>query len=80
MYQNKLYEEIPDTKVLYCVLTGLSYREIGVKFYGFKTGKFVYQVRKIMKQFNLANRRHLAYFAVKNDLIDRKILMRYLNA
>lgn len=80
MYRNKLYEEIPDTKVLYCVLTGLSYREIGVKFYGFKTGKFVYQVRKLMKQFHLANRRHLTYFAVNNDLIDQKILKRYLNA
>ena len=75
-----IYDEIPDMKVVYCILTGLSYRQIGIKFYGFHTGKFIYQVRKLLKHFNLANRRHLAYFAVKNELIDPQILARYINA
>ena len=84
MFLNKesklIYEQIPDMKVIYCVLTGLSYREIGVKFYGFNTNKFIYQVRKLMKMLHLANRRHLAYFAVKNNLIDPQTLTRYINA
>lgn len=29
----ELYEEIPDIKVYYYLLTGLSYREIGIRFY-----------------------------------------------
>ena len=79
-YSQLIYDEITDTRVIYCVLTGLSYREIGIKFYGFRTGKFIYQVRKLLKHFNLANRRHLAYFTVKNNLIDPQILARYINA
>lgn len=75
-----IYEQIPDMKVIYCVLTGLSYREIGVKFYGYRTNKFIYQIRKLLKHFHLANRRHLAYFAVKNNLIDPQILARYIDA
>ncbi len=33
-----------------------------------------------MKRFNLANRRHLAYFAVKNHLIDVEKLKDLQNA
>ena len=84
MYLNKqaqiIYDEIPDMKVIYCLLTGLSYRQIGVKFYHYNTGKFIYKVRKLLKQFKLANRRHLSYFVVKNELIDSNILERYINA
>lgn len=78
--QEKIYNEIPDIKVIYCIMTGLSYRKIGVKFYGYRTGKFVYQVRKLLKQFNLLNRRQLAYFAVKNNLVNYDKLKEYINA
>lgn len=78
--QEKLvYDEIPDLKIFYYLLTGLSYREIGIKFYYHNTNKFIYQVRKLMKQFNIANRRHLVYFAIKNHLIDIKQLNNYKN-
>lgn len=76
----ELYEEIPDIKVIYYLLTGLSYREIGSRFYYHNTNKFIYQVRKLMKRFHIANRRHLAYFAVKNHLIDVERLKDLLNA
>lgn len=84
MYYDKktqeLYEQIPDMKVIYCLLTGLSYREIGMKFYYHDTNKFVYKVRQLLKIFNLANRRQLVYFAVKNNLIDPNKLEEYQNA
>ena len=76
----ELYEEIPDIKVVYYLLTGLSYREIGIRFYYHNTNKFIYRVRKLMKKFHLANRRHLAYFAVKNHLIDVEKLKDSQNA
>lgn len=75
-----LYEQIPDIKVIYYLLTGLSYREIGIRFYCYNTNKFIYQVRKLMKKFNLMNRKHLVYFAVKNHLIDLEKLKEYQNA
>ena len=75
-----LYEQIPDMKVIYCLLTGLSYREIGIKFYYHNTYKFVYKVRQLLNMFNLANRRQLAYFAVKNNLINAEILKEFLDA
>ena len=75
-----LYEEIPDIKVIYYLLTGLSYREIGIRFYYHNTNKVIYQVRKLMKRFHIANRRHLAYFAVKNHLIDIERLKDLQNA
>ena len=77
--QEKLvYDEIPDLKIFYYLLTGLSYREIGIKFYYHNTNKFIYQVRKLMKQFNIANRRHLVYFAIKNNLIKKEKIIEYL--
>ncbi len=77
--QEKLvYDEIPDLKIFYYLLTGLSYREIGIKFYYHNTNKFIYQVRKLMKQFNIANRRHLVYFAIKNNLINKEKIIEYL--
>lgn len=79
-YKQKIYDEIPDIKVIYYILTGLTYRQIGIKFYSFNTNKFIYQVRKLLKQFNLSNRSQLAYFAVKNDLINAEILEEYINA
>ncbi len=66
-----LYEQIPDIKVIYYLLTGLSYREIGIRFYCYKTNKFIYQVRKLIKKFNLISRRLLVYFALKNHLIEK---------
>ncbi len=76
----KIYEQIPDIKIIYYLLTGLSYSEIGSKFYSYDTNKFIYQVRKLMKQFNVANRRHLAYFAVENKIVDFEKLKIYKNA
>ena len=65
---SKFYD-IQESKELYCLLTGLSYTQIGIKFYLSNTNKFVYRIRKLMKRFNLCNRRQLAYFAVINHLI-----------
>lgn len=62
-------QTIKESKELYYLLTGMSYTKIGIKFYGRNTNKFIYKIRKLMKIFNLANRRQLAYFAVKNHLV-----------
>ena len=74
------FYEIQDNPIFYYLLTGLSYREIGIRFYYHNTNKFIYRVRKLMKKFNLVNRRHLAYFAVKNHLIDAEKLKDLQNA
>lgn len=66
---NSIFYAIQEDKVFYYLLTGLSYPKIGILFYARNTNKFVYRVRKLMKQFNLVNRRQLAYFAVKNHLV-----------
>lgn len=71
MLRNGLY--------LYNILLGFSYREIGIRFYCHNTNKVVYRVRKLMKRFNLANRRHLAYLAVKNHLVNVERLKEYQN-
>ena len=60
---------IQESRELYYLLTGLSYTKIGIKFYGHNTNKFIYRIRKLMKKFNLTNRRQLAYFAVTNHLV-----------
>ena len=73
------FYEIQDNPIFYYLLTGLSYREIGIRFYYHNTNKFIYRVRKLMKKFHLANRRHLAYFAVKNHLINTQKLEEYIN-
>ena len=78
--EENVIEVIPDIKVIYYLLTGLSYREIGIRFYHHNTNKFIYRVRKLMKKFHLVNRRHLAYFAVKNHLIDVEKLKDLQNA
>ena len=67
--ENNKFYEVQESKELYYLLTGLSYTKIGIKFYGYNTNKFVYKIHKIMKKFNLQNRRQLAYFAIKNHLI-----------
>ena len=82
MYYNDLdsiFYNIQEEKVFYCLLTGLSYYQIGIQFYGRNTNKFIYQVRKLMKQFSLANRRQLAYFAVKKHLVTPEKIGAYLN-
>ena len=63
------FYEIQESRELYYLLTGLSYTKIGIEFYGREKYKFVYRIRKLMKQFNLTNRRQLAYFAVTNHLV-----------
>ena len=74
------FYEIQGSPIFYYLLMGLSYREIGIRFYYHNTNKFIYQVRKLMKRFHIANRRHLAYFAVKNHLIDIERLKDLQNA
>lgn len=61
--------EIQEDNVFYFLLTGLSYQEIANEFYYRNIHKFVYKVRKLMKELNLQNRRQLVYFAVKNHLV-----------
>lgn len=75
---NQLIDKIPDVKVLYCILTGLSYREIGIRFYSYNTNKFIYKVRTLMKVLGLRNRRQLAYFALSNNLVTAEKLSRYI--
>lgn len=73
MYYNELdskFYNLQESRELYYLLTGLSYRKIGIKYYGMNANKFIYKMRKLRKEFHLANRRHLAYFIVKNHLID----------
>lgn len=75
-----IMEKIPDMRIVYGVVAGLTYREIAMKYYYHQINKVVYRVRQLYKTFNLANRRHLAYFAVKNHLINAQKLEEYINA
>lgn len=65
---DKFYD-IQECKELYYLLTGLTYNEIGIKFYQRNTNKFIYRIRILMKILNASNRRQLAYYAVKNNLV-----------
>ena len=64
-----LYKNNP---IFYYLLEGLTYNEIARKYYCFNKNKFVYAVRKLLKRFNLTNRRQLVYFAVLNELVEIK--------
>ncbi len=77
--EDKFYE-IQHSKELYCLLTGMSYTQIGNKFYGGNTNKFIYRIRKLMKTLHLANRRQQTYFAIKNNLVDVDKIEVYCNA
>ncbi len=65
---HKLYN-LQEARELYFLFTGLSYRQIAEEFYNRNKNKFIYKIRKIMKELKLQNRRQLAYFAFKNKLI-----------
>ena len=70
-------DKISDMRLIYCVLNGLTYRQIGIKLYFYNENKVKYRIRQLFKMFNLANRRHLAYFAVVNNIIDMDLLEKY---
>lgn len=70
-------DKIPDMRLIYCVLNGLTYRQIGIKLYFYNENKVKYRIRQLFKMFNLANRRHLAYFAVVNNIVDMDLLEKY---
>lgn len=70
-------DKIPDMRLIYCVLNGLTYRQIGIKLYFYNENKVKYRIRQLFKMFNLTNRRHLAYFAVVNNIIDMDLLEKY---
>lgn len=74
---DRLYDVV-DMKELYYLLTGLSYREIAERFYSRQTYKFIYRVRKLMKELHLQNRRQLAFYAVKNNLVSLEMFKRYV--
>ena len=83
MYYNDMDSEfyyVQESRELYYLLTGLSYTNIGIKFYGRQKYKFIYRIRKLMKQFNLTNRRQLAYFAVTNHLVTLDKIKDFANA
>lgn len=61
------YKDRPE---LYYLATGMSYREIGKKFYNNKTHIFSYTIRKIMKELKLKSRKHLEVYIWVNNLID----------
>ena len=70
-------DKIPDMRLIYCVLNGLTYRQIGIKLYFYNENKVKYRIRQLFKMFNLASRRHLAYFAVVNNIVDMDLLEKY---
>lgn len=74
---DRLYDVV-DMKELYYLLTGLSYREIAERFYSRQTYKFIYRVRKLMKELHLQNRRQLTFYAVKNNLVSLEMFKRYV--
>lgn len=74
---DRLYDVV-DMKELYYLLTGLSYREIAERFYSRQTYKFIYRVRKLMKELHLQNRRQLTFYAVKNNLVSLEVFKRYV--
>ena len=80
---NKMYDinhkwfYLQNERIFYFLLSGLTYSEIVEKYYSRHKYKFIYQVRKLMRIFHLQNRRQLAYFAVKNGLVDTDLLRKY---
>ena len=74
---DRLYNAV-DMKELYYLLTGMSYREITERFYSRQTYKFIYRIRKLMKELHLQNRRQLAFYAVKNNLVSLEMFKRYV--
>lgn len=75
---NHKFYELQEDKVFYLLLTGLSYRKIAEKYYSFQLNKLLYKVRKLMKKLKLQNRRQLAYFAIKNNLVTKERIFKYL--
>lgn len=73
---DKFYE-LQENKVFYLLISGLSYTEIADEFYNRQKYKFIYKVRKIMKELQLQNRRQLAYFAIKNNLVRAERIKEY---
>lgn len=73
---HKLYY-LRNEKVFYLLLSGLTYSEIAEKYYYRQKYKFIYEVRKLLKLFNLKNRRQLAYYAVKNGLVNLNLVEEY---
>lgn len=72
------FYELQGSKELYLILTGKSYREIAINYYQYQKYKFIYKIRKIMKKYDLKNRRQLAFFAVKNKLVTLDKIYEYL--
>lgn len=70
-------DKIQDIRIVYCIVAGLTFREISIKFYSHNLNKVIYRIRQLYKIFNLVNRRHLAYFAVKNNIINFEQLEKY---
>ena len=75
--EHKFYE-FQEDKIFYLLLTGLSYREIAAKYYCFQLNKLIYRIRKLMKTFNIQNRRQLVYFAIKNHLVTKERFLEYI--
>lgn len=69
--------ELKNDRVFYILLSGLSYTEIAQKYYYSQYYKFIYKVRKLFKEFNLHNRRQLAFFAVSNGLVEPERIGEY---
>lgn len=71
-YEKDRMYQLKNDRVFYILLMGLSYTEIAERYYHFQYYKFVYQVRKLLKEFGLHNRRQLAFFAVANGLVEQE--------
>lgn len=83
MYKHELgskYYNIQESRELYYLFLGLSYEQIGIKFYSRQKNKFIYKIRKLMKLLNVSNRRQLAYSALKNHLITPEKIKELKNA
>jgi len=58
-----------DTRILYYLASGLSYREIANKYYSRRKNKVVYEVKRLLRKFKLKNREELTIFAYVKGLI-----------
>lgn len=72
-YGHELYDMAND-RILYLLLSGMSYAEIANLHYYRRKYKVIYEVRKLFKRFKVNNRRHLVYMAITKNLVSKELL------
>jgi DNA-binding CsgD family transcriptional regulator len=56
-------------KIFHLLQSDMTYTEIANKYYSRNKNKFIYNIRKILKELGLKNREQLINFAIINDLL-----------